>query len=315
MNFKNKGTVSLSCCVTLLFLICCVKEQKRNNVAIQPERFQELTDRLTLLEKNDDLKNFLQNYDTNAISMPEYQLTLTGIKELEAYYKAIFQRQNVRTFQKKPTEIIDLGNTIVEIGIFKKEYFDSSSTDTIVTQTGKYWNVWNTRNEGAFKIKAEAFGYFHPIKNPEALILQLHKKQPDESEILLRKKIPFELKAYNSLMEKGVRNRDGDLRSQFFTNDGSFMPFADTTVSGMQEIKPYLTAYSNRGTVTIDSIMCYTYDFENSGDYILEYDMFKVKWSVPGFSGRTEGKGIRIWKRQEDHSLKLYREIGTHNHL
>ena len=61
--------------------------------------------------------------------------------------------------------------------------------------------------------------------------------------------------------------------------------------------------------------MCYTYEFETRGEYILEYDMFKVKWSVPNYSGRTEGKGIRIWKRQEDKSLRLYREIGTHNHL
>jgi hypothetical protein len=43
--------------------------------------------------------------------------------------------------------------------------------------------------------------------------------------------------------------------------------------------------------------------------------MFKVKWSMPDHSGRTEGKGIRIWKRQEDKSLRLYREIGTHNHF
>ena len=116
-------------------------------------------------------------------------------------------------------------------------------------------------------------------------------------------------------MEKGVRKRDGNLRSEFFMKDGSIYPFADTTVTGMDQIKPYLIAYSSRGTVTIDSIMCYTYDFETLGEYILEYDMFKVKWSVPNFSGRTEGKGIRIWKRQQDKSLRLYREIGTHNHL
>ena len=133
--------------------------------------------------------------------------------------------------------------------------------------------------------------------------------------ILTKKKIPFELKAYNALMEKGVRDRNAMLRSAFFMETGSFKPFADTTVTGIEQIKPYLIAYNSGGKVTIDFIRCYTYDFEYAGDYILEYAMCKVAWSRPDVSGRIEGKGIRIWKRQDDHSLRLYREIGTHNHL
>jgi hypothetical protein len=207
-----------------------------------------------------------------------------------------------------------MDNTIVEIGTFKKEFTDSK-TDTLLSLDGKYWMVWQSRSDGTFKLKGEAFGFFHAVKHPEALVVAMNKKQPDESDMLLQRDMPFELKAYNALMEKGVRNRDGNLRAGFFMKDGAFYPFADTTVTGMDRIKPYLIAYSNRGTVTIDSIMCYTYDFETLGEYILEYDMFKVKWSVPNYSGRTEGKGIRIWKRQRDKSLKLYREIGTHNHL
>ncbi len=70
----------------------------------------------------------------------------------------------------------------------------------------------------------------------------------------------------------------------------AFYPFADTTVTGMDQIKPYLIEYSSRGTVTIDSIMCYTYDFETLGEYILEYDMFKVKWSVPNYLRKNRGK-------------------------
>jgi hypothetical protein len=116
-------------------------------------------------------------------------------------------------------------------------------------------------------------------------------------------------------MEKGVRIRDGVLRSEFFTEDARFMPFADSTKTGIEQLKPYLIAYSTRGNVTIDSIACYTYHHEDFNDFILEYAMFKVKWRVPDVSGMTEGKGIRIWKRQKDKSLKLYREIGTHDHL
>ena len=304
-----------SACFLVLLLSSCSKEKETDihNLDALKQKIQELTDLKSQAEKNDDLKRLLSFYQPDAICMPEYQLTLDGTIDLETYFKEILQRQKIKTFQRTVMEIIPLGNTIIEIGIFNKTY--TLSTDSLITQTGKYWHIWNKQSDGNFKLKGEALGFFQPVSNPELLVVKMNTTQPDDSIIYSQKEIPFELKAYNALMEKGVRSRDGLLRSSFFTDDASIYPFADTTVTGMDQIKPYLIAYSNRGVVTIDSIMCYTYDFEYLDDYIIEYDMFKVKWNVPGYSGRTEGKGIRLWKRQEDKSLKLYREIGTHNHL
>ncbi len=302
--------------LTLLLLTSCSPEQTddQNIRHTTEQQLQRLTQNLTESETKDDLNAFLEYYDDQTISMPEYQLTLRGRHEIEIFYREIFKRQNIKSFQRQAHEFVHLGKIIVEIGIFRKEYIDFK-TDTLTVLSGKYWNVWKPQSDGSFKLSGGAFGYFHPVDHPEAMIIPMNKTQPDDSTVYSQKKIPFELKAYNALMEKGVRIRDGVLRSEFFTNDASVYPFADTTVTGMEKIKPYLIEYSNRGVITIDSIMCYTYDFEYSGDYILEYAMFKVKWSRPNYSGRTEGKGIRIWKRQEDQSLRLYREIGTHNHL
>jgi ketosteroid isomerase-like protein len=299
----------------LLFLfISCAKEKTSDPV--HPDNIHQHLQKLSEIrieaEEKDDLKNYLSHYDENAISMPEYQTILQGSDQIETFYETIFQRQNVKTLQRKAGEVIDLGKTIVEIGTFKKEYTHPEN-DTLITQSGKYWNVWDVKADGTLKLKGEAFGFFHPVKDPEMLVV---KNTPMEvSDISSDSETSFELKAYNALMEKGVRNRDGVLRSEFFTDDGSFMPFADSTVTGMAKIKPYLIAYSSRGKVTIDSISCYTYHSEYFDDHVLEYAKFRVKWSTPQFSGRTQGKGIRIWKRQEDRSLKLYREIGTHNHL
>jgi len=301
----------------VLLSTSCSSEKEKDQVRLRQiieQQLRNLTRQITEAEAADDLASFLQHYDEHVISMPEYQRTLDGCAEIEIFYREILKRQNIKLFQRQAHQFIHLDKTIVEIGTFRKEYTDSK-TDSVVTLRGKYWNVWATQADGNFKLRGEAFGYFHPVEHPEALTVPGNKKQPNESDILLQKEIPFELKAYNALMEKGVRKRDGNLRSEFFTEDASVYPFADATVTGIDKIKPYLIAYSSRGAVTIDSIMCYTYAFENSGDYILEYDMFKVKWSVANFSGRTEGKGIRIWERQDDKSLRLYREIGTHNHL
>ena len=317
MHYRNHRMKAYKFALLLLpVLFSCRQERSRDSTQheIVEERLRDLTQKLTRLETTDSLDSFLQFYDEHAIVMPEYQLTLHGQEEIKSFYREIFNRQKIVTFHRQTHEFIHMNNTIVEIGVFRKEFRDPKS-DTLISLHGKYWMVWQNQPDGRFKIKGESFGFFHSVEHPESLIVSSSKTQPGESDLKLKTDTPFELKAYNALMEKGVRTRDGNLRSQFFTKDGSVYPFADTTVTGIDRIKPYLIAYSSRGAITIDSIMCYTYEFETHGEYILEYDMFKVKWSVPNYSGRTEGKGIRIWKRQEDKSLKLYREIGTHNHL
>lgn len=300
----------------LFILSSCSKGKTQDSALLNnvEDQIQKLNKTLTDAEKNDDLESFLAVYDENAISMPEYQPTLQGSREIKAFYQEIFQRQNIKTFEKEIEEVIQLDSTIIEIGTFTKEYAHQDA-DTLAVQNGKYWNVWGVQKNGILKLKGESFGYFHPIENPETLVVQVEKTKTLNPENATKANIPFELKAYNALMEKGVRIRDGALRSEFFTTDAKFMPFAEPSVSGIEKLKPYLVQYSSRGEVVIDSITCSTYHYESFDDYMLEYAQFKVKWIVPQYVGRTEGKGIRIWKRQEDHSLKLFREIGTHNHL
>ena len=304
--------------LALLPLFSCTTETQiagQESHASIEEKLSVLSQKHAEAEMNDNLASFVATYHPNAISMPEYQLTLDGQTKIEAYYAKIFQRQDVKFFENFAEEFIHLdSSSVVEIGTFTKQ-FSAHGNDSIATFHGKYWHVWRIAPDGNVRLKGEAYGYFHPIEDPENHIVDVSSDQPDERDIVKRKEIPFELKAYNALMEKGVRTRDAMLRASFFTEDGRFFPYADSTVTGINEIKPYLTAYSNRGKVSIDSIQCYTYDFEHAGNYILEYDMFKVKWSTPEGSGRTEGKGIRIWKRQQDQSLRLFREIGTHNYI
>lgn len=297
-----------------LFLSC-----SNNKVDVTPEDAErmipQITKNLLAAEMNDNLNTLLEHYDTNALIMPEYQLTLDGIDEIKHYYTEILKRQNIKSYSKVTEEFIHLNNTVVEIGTFKKEYSTDLNPDSLIKLNGKYWHIWEAGQNSSFKLVGEAFGYFHPVSHPQGLTVTMNKQQPDESDILLQKEIPFELKAYNALMEKGVRNRDGILRSSFFTSDGTFYPFAEPAVKRIENIKPYLIGYSSRGQVTIKSVMCYTYDFHYAENYVLEYTLFKVQWTNANGEGRTEGKGIRIWQRQEDKSLKLFREIGTHNLL
>lgn len=302
-------------CLVLLLTTSCSKKPTGDagtemNVELQ---LQKLAETITEAEKNDYLRIFLAHYSENAISIPEYQPILAGINEIEAFYKEIFRRQNIQTFKRTIDEIIQVDSTIIEIGTFRKEYTEGK--DGLFKQEGKYWIVWNALSDGNLKLKGEAFGFFHSIEKPERLMVQIKDKQPGMSAFYSDLKIPFELKAYNALQEKLVVSRDGAARSEFYTDDAKFMPFQDSTITRIGEIKPYLTEYSSRGEIAFDSIAVYTYHHETFEDHILEYAKFKVRWNVHGYPGKTEGKGIRLWKRQKDKSIKIYPHIGTHDHL
>lgn len=252
-------------------------------------------------------------YTEDAILIAEYQPLIQGRKNIESYYTEIFNRQQIKTYTKEINEIIDLDGTLVEIGTFIK-VFKTNGTGKELEHKGKYWNIWQVLKNDSLKLKGEAFGFFHPIENPASLMVSSLKNSSNKQTDLGKQKIPLELKAYKALGEKGVRNRDGVLRAQMYTDNAKFMPFADTTKTGMSELKPYMIEY-NRGDVKIDSINTGTFYYENHDTYILEYSKFHVRWSMPNFSGTTEGKGIKIWRREEDNSLKIYRIIGSHNHL
>jgi ketosteroid isomerase-like protein len=223
-----------------ILLFACTHQSK--NISANTDdlyhRLQQLSDSITVAEVNDDLQGFLTHYDVNAISMPEYQPTLTGISQVQSYYKEIFHRQNIKTFKRTRDEFIDLDSTIIEIGAFHKE-FTMISHDSVITQDGKYFFVYKKSPEGKFKITAETFGFFHPVDKPETLIVR--ELMPEKPETYHDEEIPFELRAYNALMEKYVaRSGSGALRSEFFTDDGKFFPFEHPTVSGINEINPIL---------------------------------------------------------------------------
>lgn len=299
-----------------LFTSCSSDRGASDKPMTSKEEIQSLTTKIVEAEIADDLSSFLSFYKADAISMPEYQPTLDGLPQIEAFYSEIFKRQDIVSFAKTTEEIFDLDNLIIEIGLLNKSY-RVAVADTIITQHGEYWHVWQKQPDGSLRIEGEAFGFFHPIDDPEALTVVFKEDGWNRPINGPREGVeyPFELRAYNSMMEKGVQTRDGEFRSNYFTEDGAFKPFAEPVVSGMAKIKPYLIAYSQRGHVTIDSVSVFTYDSRYLDGFVLEYDMFRVRWTSGESHGRTEGKGIRLWKRMNDHSLRLFREIGTHNHL
>lgn len=265
--------------------------------------------------KEENIEMLVEHFDKEIVCMPEFQPTIKGKNSLKEYYSEIFHRRQYISFEKKISEIIPMQNNIVEIGIFTTIY----KTREGVTNTlkGKYLNIWTIQKNGNILLKAESFGYIHAVDNPQSHVVTLSKELSNNKfsqQTQINHDLGFQLTALNTLMEKSVQTRDGNLRADFFTEDAIFMPFADSLKIGMKSIRTHLIAY-NSYPVVIDTISIYNEYFEACGEYVIEYPRFYVKWHTSDLAGAGSGKGIRIWKREKNCSFKLYREIGIHDHI
>lgn len=285
------------------FIVCLTLLSLSTTAQKVTDKIRTLSAGLTHSETNHDLKGFLSYYSDDVISMCEYQPTMYGISDISIYYREIFQRQHIRSFQRTAEEFITLKGTVIEIGTFKKELTDAD------TRNGKYWNIWAINPDGSIKLKGEVIGYFHPVKDPQTLTVKLQHIGQSNS----NKDVPLELRAYSALNADYVRLKDGNLRSDFYTTDAKYMPSQEPTVSGLNDIRPYMVEHSVRGNITFDSLDLFTTHYEYSPGYVLEYSEVRVKWTSATTTGRTQGKGVRIWKRQPDGSIKIFRQIGTHD--
>jgi ketosteroid isomerase-like protein len=262
-----------------------------------------------------DVLRLMNHYTSNAVSMPEYQPTLEGAEAIKLYYTEMFKRYSIFTFDKQQQEVIVMEHHVAEIGTFTLTYASKNTSDKKM-ESGKYFNIWAILPDNSLKIEAESFGYFRNVTNPSDFIIKgasvnnFKKQQGNEN----TKSIAFELEALNTLMEKAVTNRDASLRADYFTTDAVFMPFADSLKVGLKNIREHLIAY-NTGNVTIDSISIYNTGFVTDESYVIEYPRFYVQWRLPEMKGTSQGKGIRIWRREPDCSLKIFREIGLHDHI
>jgi ketosteroid isomerase-like protein len=302
-------------CLTLLFLVDISLFGQLKSSDNYKSKIKVINNQLSQAFIDKKVEMILNYFDKDAICMPEFQTSMKGTEAIKEYYSGILNKRQTTSFAKTILEIIQLKNNIVEIGTFTTSYQSIEGQNT--TLNGKYINIWTPQQNGSLKLKAESFGYLHRIDNPTSHLVKISKanstyKFPEPSKG--NNDLAFQLKALNTLMEKSVQTRDGNLRADFFSEDAIFMPFADSSKVGMKSIRTHLIDY-NSYPVKIDTISIYNEYFEDCNDYVIEFPRFYVKWHTSDNSGLGSGKGIRIWKREKNCSLKLYRELGNHDHI
>ncbi|SHI86434.1 YybH family protein [Aquimarina spongiae] len=269
------------------------------------QKINTLNKKLINAAKSKDFSSVKQIYTDDALLLTDYHPIIDGISNIEIYYSNIFQKQDVTIYTKETTEILDLGNRIMEIGTFQK------TCTNMEPLHGKYWNVWKPLEDGQLRLESESFGYSHKVADLVPILVKEIQEKAPGPDIRNGKKILPELQAYDAFGKEHVRERNVEKVICTYTEDCKYYRFANTVIEGRENLEEYYKGYYGH-PVTIDSISISTYDYTQVNNGFIKYSKFYVEWTVPDFSGKTEGTNTIFWRREEDCTLKKHRLIGFH---
>jgi len=296
---------------TFIFLIVQIQSVglfSQNKTTEFINRFREKYIQMHLKEDFSIVKQF---YSDSIRIMPEFQETLLGLNNSEKYYTALYERFNIEGYNRTIKEILDLGSRVIEIGNFSMKLSDSTD---LYELEGKYVNIWKLSSENKLELFTEAWNYNHNIDFEEKLIF---KNIPSirmalEPHLNISDNISFELAGLNALMELTISEKDGKLWSMFYADDGiSLHSFSPMNI-GRDQLDKYYEEHAKEMPV-FEKLDIRTDRIDELDGYVIEYATAIANWRMNEWSGVSTSKNIRIWKRQPNGSLKIFRLIAMYD--
>jgi ketosteroid isomerase-like protein len=258
---------------------------------------------------------FAENsYDENVRLMPAFQKTMFGKQNGILYHKAFMNRFNIDAFTKKEIEILDLGSQVIETGTLTAELVLKSTGEQFEV-TGKYMDIWKELNNGEVALITAAWNYderydkLHPHLRFDDVPSVVAAMLPN---VYVNNSIKFELAAYNRLLDAAVTEHDANVWCQYYADDSMLLSSYVPPTRGKKEIEAYFKMHVADLPV-FEGLDIRNDHIDQLGNYIIEYASHIASWKKGESSGVGTGKNLRIWRRESDHSLKLFRSIGMYD--
>ena len=244
--------------------------------------------------------------------MPAYQKTVLGKVDAATYYQTFLKRFAVRTFERSPIEVADLGQRVMEIGRFTMTVAArGSETHTLA---GKYMDLWEKSRSGALTLHTAAWNHDELPKIAE----QLRFAEVPSVHLALQARVPvtagirLELAALQKLEETAIAQHDGKTWALFYANDGIVLANHGTVVSGRKALDEYFERHA-KALPVFEKLDLRTHQLDDLGDYVVEYASGVATWRMNEWSGVNLGKGILIWRRTDGGTPQIWRAIGMYD--
>lgn len=247
-------------------------------------------------------------FDTNATLLPEYHRSLWGITQIQAYYTMFFEKTKTKSYQKEPFELLKVGPYYVESGTFEHDY--KTPNDQDFKYKGKYMTYWEFQEDGNPKVIAHISGASHYFEADKLDFVTVPSQERPtiksttqwEREIEQRRKQVYQAVLTNNTQEQ----------MKSYAEDANYMTYYDPPFIGKEQITAYFKAHNNTA-VQRDSLMTRTIKVIDIGDHALKFGEYYVEWTWEKQPSFISGKGLTLYKRMEDGSIKIFRQMINHS--
>jgi ketosteroid isomerase-like protein len=300
-------------CIVVIICLCAAnllgQPKADQKLAEQVRKFRTDYTKAILGKKPEDFQSYLHR---NVRLMPEFQKTVVNKNNALLYFKSFLSRFDVTEYKHTELDILDLGSRVIETGTFSMKV-KLKSKSTIHEVQGKYLDIWEKSN-GSLTLMT--MGWNHNQRSEiddqyrfdEVPAIQV-AFQP---RVVINSNISFELAALNKLHETAIIEHDDKVWSQFFTDDIVLLSNLHQMSIGKKAVNEYLTAHAKELPV-FEKLDIRNDYIDHVGDYVIEYASHVANWKSGDASGVNTGKNIRLWRREPDHSLKIFRNIGMYD--
>jgi ketosteroid isomerase-like protein len=257
---------------------------------------------------------FQAYYADNVRLMPPFQKTVLGKENSLLYHNVVASRFTIKAFERTELEILNLGTQVLETGTFTLKLSAKASGQEMVLD-GKYLNLWERLANNELSLITDAWNYdqyygeIHQALRVEDVPSVHLATQPN---VLVNNNISFELAALNRLLDATVTQHDASTWVLYYCDDGILMASNSPLCSGKKSIDEYLKLHVKELPV-FEELDIRNDRIDNLGTYVVEYASHIASWKNGDSSGVGMGKNIRIWRREADHSLKVFRSIGMYD--
>lgn len=265
-----------------------------------------------LLENNPE--GITSFYANDIRLMPAVQLTMMTKVNAEAYHRAFLSRFTVKEYMREAIEILNLGSRIVEFGLFSMNIALKKTGETF-TLKGKYGNIWERSADGKLMLITESWNYNHAVNIGDLLRFN----EVPAVNIALQSHVPvntslsFDLAAFNHYQEMVITEGNAKIWSQFYTDDYMMLTSNHPVVKGRKDIDTWLDVHAKELPV-FEKLDIRTDRIDDLGAYVIEYASHIAIVRNGDWSGVSTGKDYRIWRREKNGSLRIFRGMGMYDH-
>ncbi len=252
-------------------------------------------------------------YNKNIRLMTEFQRTVIGSVNVVQYHKALSSRFTILTYDRERTEILDMGRMIAEQGMFTMKMVSKKTAREYVVN-GKYLNIWEKTSTGSMLLITEGWNYNQQLDLRD----QLRFDEVPVVDVALQPHLPinnnirFNLAALNRLIEATVTQHDANIWSLIYADSSTLLAQGHDSYVGKKAIDGYLQMHVTELPV-FEKLDIRNDRIDDLGKYVIEYASHIASWRGGEYSGVGVGKDLRIWRRESDGSLKIFRHIGMYD--